>query len=70
MVSENEGYAIGHNSNAVNPYVCWQFMLRDSERHYNWGLYGSEQDAIDKFNARLFIYEAEKCEYSRKSTLE
>jgi len=49
------GYAIGHNPKAVEPWVCWQFAVRDGERHYNWGIYGCEQTAIDAYNARVFV---------------
>jgi len=49
------GYAIGHNPDAVEPWVCWQFAVRDGERHYNWGIYGSEQYVIDAYNSRIFV---------------
>jgi len=49
------GYAIGHDPNAVNPWVCWQFASRNGTRDYNWGVYGNdEQTAIDAYNARVF----------------
>jgi predicted transcriptional regulator YdeE len=55
MFSETQGFVIAHNPNAVSPYVCWQFTL-DSGRHdYYWGIYGNQQDAIDGYNARLFV---------------
>lgn len=56
MVDDDTGYALAHNPDAVAPYVCWQFKVRDGERHYNWGVYGSRQTAIDSFNARVFIH--------------
>jgi len=50
------GYAIGHNPNAVEPWVCWQFAVRDGTRHFNWGEYGDNlQSAIDSYNARVFV---------------
>jgi hypothetical protein len=50
------GYAIGHNPEAVSPWVCWQFAVRDGARHYNWGDYASvEQTAIDSYNTRVFV---------------
>ena len=55
MIDANQGYVIAHNPNAVSPFVCWQFYIRDGERHYNWGIYGDEQVAIDSYNARLFV---------------
>jgi hypothetical protein len=55
MIDANQGYAIGHNPDAVSPWVCWQFYIRDGERSYNWGIYGEKRDAIDGYNARLFV---------------
>jgi len=50
------GYAIGHNPDAVAPWVCWQFAVREGKRVYNNGIYGiDEQDAIDAYNARVFV---------------
>ena len=50
------GYAIGHNPNAVNPWVCWQFAVRNNERDYNWGVYcNDEQTAIDSYVGRIFV---------------
>ena len=55
MIDSNQGYAIGHNPNAVSPYVCWQFYVRDGERSYNWGIYGSEKAAVEGYKSRLFV---------------
>jgi hypothetical protein len=55
MVDKNQGYVIGYNPDAVDPYVCWQFYIRDGERNYNWGIYGDEQAAINGYKARLFV---------------
>ena len=50
------GYAIGHNPNAVEPWVCWQFAVRDGVRHYNCGVYAyDEQTVIDSYIARIFV---------------
>jgi hypothetical protein len=50
------GFAIGHNPEAVSPWVCWQFAVREDKRHYYWGIYGeAEQTAIDAYNARVFV---------------
>lgn len=50
------GYAIGHNPEAVTPWVCWQFAIRNGEKHYNWGVYADDkQTAIDAYNARVFV---------------
>ena len=51
------GYVIGHNPAANSPWVCWQYAVRDGKRHYNWGIYCTqEQTARDAYNARVFIY--------------
>jgi hypothetical protein len=50
------GYAFAHNPEAVSPWVCWQFAVREGEREYNWGMYGKiEQTAIDAYNARVLV---------------
>jgi hypothetical protein len=50
------GYAIGHNPEAVSPWVCWQFAVREGKRHYNWGVYcQEEQAAADSYIARVFV---------------
>jgi len=54
MFSENQGYAIAHNPDAPDRYVCWQFTVTEGGRDYYWGIYGNEQTAIDGYNARLF----------------
>jgi hypothetical protein len=54
MIDKQQGYAIAHDA-ADNSYVCWQFMVRDGKRDYNWGIYGDEQAAVDGYNARLFV---------------
>ena len=55
MIDDVQGYAIGHNPDDVSPFVCWQFYIRDGERSYTWGTYGSEQVAVDNYNARVFV---------------
>ncbi len=55
MVNDDTGFAIAHNPNSVDSYVCWQFKVCDGKRQYNWGVYGSEQAVIDSFNARVFV---------------
>ena len=50
------GYAIGYNPDAVQPWVCWQFAVRDGVRHYNWGVYADdEQTVVDSYIARIFV---------------
>ena len=37
---DNEcGFALGENPKAPDPYVTWQFNMRDGERNYFWGHY-------------------------------
>ena len=56
MVDGELGFVIAHNPEAVSPYVCWKLSVNgDGERHYDWGIYGDEQAAIDGYNARLFV---------------
>jgi len=56
MVNANEGYVIAHNPDACDPYVCWKLSISDDgERRYDWGLYGEFQDAVNGYNARLFV---------------
>jgi len=50
------GYAIGQSPNAVNQWVCWQFAVREGVRHFNWGVYDSEeQTVINSYIARVFV---------------
>ena len=36
--------------------ICWKLSISDEgERRYDWGIYGEKQDAIDAYNARLFV---------------
>ena len=50
------GYAIGHNPEAVDQWVCWQFAVRDGVRHFNWGVYADdEQTVIDSYIGRVFV---------------
>ena len=49
------GFAIGHNTEAVRPWVCWQFAVRDNQTSYNLGIYGEEREAIDAYNSRVFV---------------
>ena len=55
MFNENQGYVIARNPNAPDKFVCWQFTVDEGKRDYYWGIYGSEQAAIDGYNARLFV---------------
>ena len=55
MVDDEQGYAIGHNLDAVSPFVCRQFYIRDGERSYDWGTYGDERVAVDSYNTRAFV---------------
>ena len=52
---DNEcGFALGENPKAPDPYVTWQFNMRDGERNYFWGHYGSDRAALEQdFAARV-----------------
>jgi hypothetical protein len=54
---DNRGFAIGHNPNAANPYVCWQFTSENGKRDYYWGnYYDTEKDAGDFYVARVIVH--------------
>jgi len=56
MIDDNQGYVVAHNPDACDSFVCWKLSISDEgERRYDWGIYGEKQDAIDGFNARLFV---------------
>ena len=55
MFSTNQGYVIAHNPDNCDPFVCWQFTVDNDKHDYYWGIYGSEQTAVDGYNARLFV---------------
>jgi hypothetical protein len=52
---DNErGFAIGHNPDAVSPYVCWQITVENGARDFYWGTYSDdEKGAADNFIARV-----------------
>lgn len=39
-----QGFVLGHNPNAPNPYVTWQYRT-DAPGHYFWGHYHNEKEA-------------------------
>jgi hypothetical protein len=51
---DERGFAIGHNPDAVSPYVCWQFTVENGARDFYWGTYSDdEKGATDNFIARV-----------------
>lgn len=51
------GFVLGHNPNAVAPYVTWQFAQTQGKRDYFWGHYhGDEARAEGDFKGRIKEY--------------
>ena len=51
------GFAIGHNPNAPDPFVCWQFTAENGARDFYWGRYcGSEKAAAANYAARTLAH--------------
>lgn len=53
-LDNNRGFAIGHNPDAVEPFVSWQFTPENDKRDFYWGHYfKTEKDAADDYIARV-----------------
>lgn len=52
----DRGFAIGHNPDAADTFVCWQFTVSDGSRDYYWGTYGEERTTADNYTARVFVH--------------
>lgn len=51
------GFAIGHNPNAPEPFVVWQFTVENGERDFYWGKYAHDMTgAADQYTARVLAY--------------
>ncbi|MGI6176772.1 MAG: DUF3849 domain-containing protein [Christensenellales bacterium] len=51
------GFTIGHNPNAPDPFVCWQFTAENGKRDFYWGRYcGSEKAAENYYIARTLAH--------------
>jgi hypothetical protein len=51
------GFALGHNPDAVTPYVCWQFTAENGKRDFYWGNYADdEKAAADNYIARTIVH--------------
>jgi hypothetical protein len=51
------GFAIGHNPEAVSPYVCWQFTTENGKRDFYWGTYSDdEKTAAENYTARVVVH--------------
>ena len=66
---DNEcGFVLGENPNASDPYVTWQFNMRDGERNYFWGHYCDDarlgflrpEDGKSPYQLQPFVKRAEK----------
>jgi hypothetical protein len=54
---DRRGFAIGHNSNAANPFVCWQFTAENDKRDFYWGKYvNTEKEAANHYIARVLVH--------------
>lgn len=52
--NDQRGFAIGHNPEAVAPFVCWQFTDENGKRDFFWGRYGGDMaGAADQYTARV-----------------
>jgi len=60
MFNSDKGAVIGHNTTAPDKYICWVLTIADNGRFYDWGLYGAEKDAVDGYNARIFVHLSDK----------
>lgn len=48
---------MGHNPNAVEPFVTWQFTAENGQRDFYWGRYYPDETAArDNFAARVSVY--------------
>ena len=53
----HRGFAIGHNPNAVEPFVAWQFNVENGKRDFYWGKYTHDMAAAaDQYTARVLVY--------------
>jgi hypothetical protein len=43
--SDERGFAIGHNPEAVSPWVSWQFTTENGKRDFYWGSYSDSEKA-------------------------
>lgn len=57
--NDQRGFAIGHNPNAVEPFVSWQFTVENGKRDFYWGNYNSDMlGAADNYTARVMEHMA------------
>ena len=54
---DQRGFAIGHNPDAAEPFVCWQFTAENGKRDFYWGRYSDDlTGAGDSYTARILIH--------------
>jgi hypothetical protein len=54
---DRRGFAIGHDPESPNPYVCWQFTAENGKRDFYWGTYvNTEKAAADNYRARVITH--------------
>ena len=57
LFDNRRGFALGHNPDAVQPFVCWQFTLEDGRRNFYWGRYSDTgQAAQNDYRTRVMLY--------------
>lgn len=56
-LSNDRGFALAHNPNAVQPWVSWRFTDTGGARDYYWGrYYDNKQSALQNFEKRVGEY--------------
>jgi hypothetical protein len=64
MFDDNRGFAIGHNPDAVEPYVCWWFAAEDGKRDFYWGRYtNTEKEATGNYVTRIIAHVEDGIKY-------
>ncbi|MDR3278717.1 MAG: DUF3849 domain-containing protein [Oscillospiraceae bacterium] len=54
---DQRGFALGHDPDAVEPYVCWQFTTENGKRDFYWGTYcDTDSAAADNYRARVIAH--------------
>jgi hypothetical protein len=54
---DQRGFAIGHNPEAVLPYVAWQFTAENGKQDYYWGNYFNNlTGAAGNYAARVIVH--------------
>jgi len=58
VFSNNRGFALAENPQAVQPFVTWQFTEENGKRDYYWGHYSTDENAAKRdYEARITEHE-------------